>query len=207
MYPQIIVKIMQILFFLLQTNYSFSQSVNPVCVTDSCKKKFLSYTINHGSFPMECVLIKFKDKSENKWSEVVYVVSIHNYYYYSVDSVNTKKYIDFVYQAICNGDYILKDTSVDKMFGGYRLKENVYNQMKSMPVDKFLYKYFDREGNVLMKYRNHTTEVLAVCFSYNITFLLAEYYYPAIHDATWDELCKYYTQLKNLPRPLKSRYY
>ena len=207
MYFQINVKIMRVVFFLLLANYSFSQPVNPVCITDSCKKKFLSYTIKYGSFPMECVLIKFKDKAGSKWSEVVYVVSIHNYYYYSVDSVNTKEYIDSVYSAIYKGEYILKDTSVDKMFGGYRLNEKEYNEMKAMPVDKFLYKYFDREGNVLMKYRNHTTEVLAVCFSYNIPFLIAEYYYPAIHDATWDELCKYYTQLKILPRPLKSRYY
>ncbi len=198
---------MRVLLFLLIFNKCVGQSSSPVCLTDSCKTKFMTYTLNHGSFPMECIMINFKDNSGNKWSEMVYVVSIHNYYYYSIDSVNTKKYIDSVYSAVYNGEYIFKDTNIDPKFGGYPLNKKTFDQMKGMPFDKFLYKYFDREGNILNKYSNYTVEVMAVCFSNNITFYIDRYYYPAIHESIWSDLSKYYPRLKKLPKPAKPRYY
>jgi|GEM_PF-2855628 len=192
--------------FIIASHYCFGQVSNPICTTDSCRKKFILNTVKYGSFPMQCVRINFKDTKGNKWSEMVPVILIHNYYA-EKDSSNKKKHLDSLCNVLYNGGTITKDTSRDRLFGGNRIDEKIYQTIVAIPFERQLTKYFDREGNILKKFEKYTTEILASCYSNNVTLMIDKYYYPAIDEATWEKLLNYYPQLTKLPKPLKSRYY
>jgi hypothetical protein len=193
-------------FVLLVFQISSVWAQNPVCITDSCRKRFLDYTVYYGSFPKEAVKIDFVDSSGREWSEMVFVVQIHNYYAFGEDSSNYKKNIDLIYQLLLSGKRFNTSKNSKNIFQGYKIDEIVFGQLYSLSFKDFLKKCFDREGNINKRYSTQIAPVWAVCFLNNVTFYLDEYYYPAIHEATWESLCKYYPELNKLPEPKKKRY-
>ncbi|WP_407521744.1 hypothetical protein PDL71_13040 [Lacibacter sp. MH-610] len=137
---------------------------------------------------------------------MIFVVQIHNYYGLGPDSLNYKRNIDSVYNKLIRHERIPRIKNPINMFVGYVINDAIFNHINSLPIDEFLVKYFDREGNIKAKENKKVIEIWAVCYLNNITFFLERYYYPAIYEATWNELKTHYPQLNKLPKPKQPRY-
>lgn len=73
----------------------------------------------------------FTDSVGNKWSEMIFVVQIHNYYGLGPDSLNYKRNIDSVYNKLIRHERIPRIKNPINMFVGYVINDAIFNHINS----------------------------------------------------------------------------